>query len=153
MFLKEVTTGAADDFEKVFMLAHSYVTKFGMCNEFKNQGIYESEYGQPLYSQLTSQTVDREIQALVLTCSKTANKVLHDKAELVKGLAKLLVKKETLNLDDIVSVLGPRPFQPKKNFRTYLSYQKEKKELDKQRDDDNDDKDDNNDKDDKDENE
>lgn len=32
----------------------------------------------------------------------------------------LLLEKETIGLDDIVSVLGPRPFEPKENFRAYI---------------------------------
>jgi ATP-dependent Zn protease len=32
-FFKEVTTGAYDDFEKAYNLAHQIVTKFGMHEE------------------------------------------------------------------------------------------------------------------------
>lgn len=35
-------------------------------------------------------------------------------------LAKKLIEKETLDLDDIVSILGERPFPIKSNFKAYL---------------------------------
>jgi AFG3 family protein len=31
------------------------------------------------------------------------------------------LQKETLDLNDIVSILGPRPFEPKDNFKAYIS--------------------------------
>jgi AFG3 family protein len=35
------------------------------------------------------------------------------------------LEKETLNLKDIISILGNRPFPPKENFKAYLETKKQ----------------------------
>lgn len=42
-------------------------------------------------------------------------------------LSDALLEKETLDLNDIVGILGERPFEPKENYKSYISA----KEIDK----------------------
>ena len=35
----------------------------------------------------------------------------------------VLLDKETIDLEDIINILGERPFKPKSNFKAYLELQ------------------------------
>jgi AFG3 family protein len=39
---------------------------------------------------------------------------------LIQGLSDLLLEKETIDLKQIVSILGERPFEAKENYKAYL---------------------------------
>lgn len=47
----------------------------------------------------------------------------------IYSLSKALLEKETLDLNQINAILGPRPFPPKSNFKAYLEV---KNEMDKE---------------------
>jgi AFG3 family protein len=68
-----------------------------------------AEFTKP-YSEATAQTMDEEAREIVRRAYDRTLKLLEEKRALVESLAKLLLKKETLNHEDIVSVLGPRPY-------------------------------------------
>lgn len=43
---KQITTGAFDDLEKVYKMAHAIVTKYGMSETIGNVGLKEGDYSK-----------------------------------------------------------------------------------------------------------
>lgn len=54
MFFGKVTTGAANDLEKIYELAHSFVTKVGMSDEIGYVNYAEHDNGVKRYSNETN---------------------------------------------------------------------------------------------------
>ena len=43
-----------------------------------------------------------------------------EKKDLIQKLSDRLLEKETLDLTEIIKILGPRPFAPKSSFKAFL---------------------------------
>jgi AFG3 family protein len=61
-----------------------------------------------------------EIKRIVDECEQKTTQILLEKKELVQKLSDRLLEKETLDLNEIIKVLGPRPFEPKSSFKAFL---------------------------------
>lgn len=46
--------------------------------------------------------------------------MLREKQAQIEAIAELLLKKETINHDDIVGAIGPRPFQAHKEYAEFI---------------------------------
>lgn len=46
--------------------------------------------------------------------------LLESKRELIENLAECLLEKESINLPEIINVLGDRPFEMKESIKNYL---------------------------------
>ena len=64
--------------------------------------------------------MDKEILKIARFCTDKCRQILNEKRELVSSLAERLVVKESLDLKDIVEILGERPYPPRDNFKSYL---------------------------------
>ncbi|KAI0420159.1 peptidase family M41-domain-containing protein [Xylaria grammica] len=116
-----VTTGASDDFDKVTKMATSMVTKWGMSDKvgplhFRND---EGSIHKP-FSETTGQTIDAEVKRIVENAYKQCKDLLIEKKKEVGIIAEELLKKEVLVRDDMVRLLGPRPFDDRKDFAKYF---------------------------------
>jgi cell division protease FtsH len=107
----EISTGAADDLQKVTNIARSMVTRFGMVDEV-GQITYESEQSPFLalpggavktreFSEATAREIDAAVKEIVDRAFAKAVKILTDKRAVLERGAQLLLKKETLNEDDL----------------------------------------------------
>jgi len=115
-----ISTGATNDLEKVTEVAYELVTSLGMSDvvgqlSFKPP---RSSYGledRP-YSQATSEKIDLEVRRIIREAEeRTRNLLIEHKSDLIKVSEKLL-EKEKLNKDDMIELLGERPW---KELRTY----------------------------------
>nr|XP_018918042.1 PREDICTED: paraplegin [Bemisia tabaci] len=110
-----ITTGAQNDLEKVTKMAAAQVKQFGMS---ENVGLvsFEEEDRQSRrpYSKKLAALMDAEIQRLVAKAYRSTEDLLRNNSDKLKALAEELLKKETLNYDDVVSIIGPPPFPNKK---------------------------------------
>ena len=107
----EVSTGAADDLNKVTELARNMVLRFGMVPEL-GQVAYEPETGgflgngnalwQPRrYGEATAAAIDAAVKALVDKAFDRAVLILQQNRALLDRSAKELLIKETLSDDDL----------------------------------------------------
>jgi len=107
----EISTGAADDLQKVTNIARSMVTRFGMADQV-GQVAYESEQSPFLatpggavrsreFSEATAREIDAAVKDLVDRAFAKAVKVLTDKRSLLERGAQLLLQKETLTEEDL----------------------------------------------------
>lgn len=132
-----VTSGASDDFKKVTNMATAMVTQLGMSPKIgwiNYQKKSESDLTKP-FSDDTGDTIDSEVQRIVNECYERCKKLLQEKSAEVEKVAQLLLNKEVLTREDMIAMLGKRPF-PERNdaFDKYLNDSETKKLEDQDRD-------------------
>ncbi|CAD8194401.1 unnamed protein product [Paramecium octaurelia] len=124
-FFQRVTTGAYDDLQKVKNLAYNIVTKYGMSEKIGNQGFRDENVNS--FSDETSKVIDDEVREIVLQCTKRTEEIIQKYHQQIQKLSEQLLVKETLDLNDLITILGERPFPPKSNFKEYLDTKKREK--------------------------
>lgn len=116
-----VTSGASDDFNKVTRMATAMVTKWGMSRKIGY--LYFEEEDQKLhkpFSEETAKNIDSEVRRIVDEAYKQCRDLLEEKKAEVGKIAEELLEKEVLGRDDMVRILGKRPFEDNKNFLKYF---------------------------------
>ncbi len=114
--IKSVSTGAQNDLERTTALAKKYVKIFGMdekvgivsfgqASEDYLGGGYVYDKG---YSEKTAELIDERIKLLVDDAYKEAKKIIEEHMEEVEALFKPLYDKETLEVEEIKTILGKR---------------------------------------------
>jgi AFG3 family protein len=116
-----VTTGGSDDFKKVTRMATTMVTEWGMSEKlgplhFENG---ENRFNKP-FAESTAQTIDHEVKRIVDQAYKQCKDLLTARKKEIGIVAEELLKKEMLSRDDLVRLLGPRPFPEKEEFSKYF---------------------------------
>ncbi|GBF66752.1 mitochondrial respiratory chain complexes assembly protein [Trichophyton mentagrophytes] len=116
-----VTSGASDDFNKVTRLATAMVTKFGMSPKIGT--VYFEEDQQQLhkpFSEETARNIDMEVRRLVDEAYKQCRDLLTEKKAEVGLVAEELLSKEVLSRDDMIRLLGKRPYPESGEFAKYF---------------------------------
>ncbi|KAF5101749.1 hypothetical protein D0Z03_000540 [Geotrichum reessii] len=125
-----VTLGGSDDFQKVTRMAKSMVTQLGMSPTV-GQLYYEqsNESPQNPFSERTGELIDTEIRRIVREAHERCKELLTEKKKEVELVAEELLRKEVIGREDMIRLLGPRPF-PERNdaFDKYLSKTPEAKQ-------------------------
>lgn len=117
-----ITTGASDDFKKVTQMATAMVTKWGMTSKI-GYIYFEDDNQQQLhkpFSEETAKNIDGEVRRIVDVAYKQCKDLLVEKMKEVGLVAEELLTKEMLTRDDMVRLLGERPFEEKKDFAKYF---------------------------------
>lgn len=60
------------------------------------------------------------MKRIIDDCTKTTRELVKEKREQIQALSDLLLEKETIDLKQIVGVLGERPFEAKSTYKAYL---------------------------------
>jgi AFG3 family protein len=116
-----VTSGASDDFNKVTRMASAMVTKWGMSKEVGHLYFEDDEQKlQKPFSEATAQKIDKEVKKLVDEAYKKCRKLLEEKKKEVGLIAEELLKKEVLGRDDMIRLLGKRPFNDREEFEKFF---------------------------------
>jgi cell division protease FtsH len=111
LIFSEVTTGAADDFDKVTNIAHAMVTRYGMSDKL-GQMTYEEQrqsfLGQTLfptherrYSEETAREIDCAVRELTDRAREEALRILTIFRQELEDSAVQLLEKETLRAEDL----------------------------------------------------
>lgn len=119
-----VTSGAHDDFKKVTNIAQSMVLRFGMSKKVGMVNYADTQQQDNLtkpFSDKTNRVVDEEVQRIVRECYQSCKALLIERAKEVELVAEELLKKEFITREDMIRLLGKRPF-PETNdaFDKYL---------------------------------
>ncbi len=117
------STGASNDFEQATQLARSMVTTYGMSDKLGTVTL-EREGGQPFvgaqygqgsgYSEATAAAIDDEVRGIIDTAHKRAYEIIQDHREQHKLIAEALLKYETLNEEQILSLFNDGKMPEKK---------------------------------------
>lgn len=116
-----VTSGASDDFNKVTRMATAMVTKFGMSQKIGH--IYFEEDQQQFhkpFSEETARNIDVEVRRIVSEAYDQCRNLLLEKKAEIEVVAEELLSKEVLSRDDLVRLLGKRPFPESGEFTKYF---------------------------------
>lgn len=129
-----VTSGAHDDFKKVTQIAQSMVMRFGMSDKVGMVNYADTQSQDNLtkpFSDETNNVIDQEVRRIVQECYDKCRELLTEKKDAVEQVAQELLRKEFITREDMIRLLGKRPF-PENNdaFDKYLdgkpAYQNEK---------------------------
>src|SRR5437867_4502736 len=123
LFMKQMTTGAANDFERATEIARRMVTQWGMSDELGPMVYGENEgevfLGRSItthknVSEATMQKVDAEIRRIIDQQYRLARKLIEENRDKVEAMAKALLELETLDADQIGDIMaGKAPRAPK----------------------------------------
>lgn len=109
----KISTGALSDLEKVTKQAYAMVSIFGLNKKIGNRSYYdssgESQFTKP-YSEETAKTIDEEVSKIIEKAYERAKDLLVRHKEKLDTLAKKLLDKEVIFKDDLLEVLGARPW-------------------------------------------
>jgi len=122
LHFETVTSGASDDFKKVTRMATAMVTKWGMTKKI-GYIYYEDEQQnqvQKPFSEETAKNIDQEVKRIVDEAYKQCRDLLTEKKHEVGLVAEELLKKEVLGREDMIRLLGPRPFEDPQDFHKYF---------------------------------
>jgi len=129
IFYDSVTTGASDDINKVTRIAQGLVQTYGMTNNIGLVGYGsmgdENSFQKP-FSDETNWEIDEEVRNIVKEQYALTKALLMEHKDKVTALGDLLLEKETINLPDIVGVLGDRPFGMSETITEYLDELKQR---------------------------
>ena len=118
IFMKQMTTGASNDFERATELARRMVTQWGMSDALGPMVYGENEgevfLGRSItthknVSETTMQKVDEEIHRIVDEQYKLARRLIEENRDKVEAMAKALLEWETIDSDQINDIMEGRP--------------------------------------------
>lgn len=128
IFFGNVTTGASDDLKKVTQLVYSMIQTYGMNPRVGQiafpQRDNEGFGGEKPYSDFTAEAMDEEARAIVDAAYERTLNLIRDHKEDVEKVAKLLLEKETIVHDDLIDLVGERPFEGDDQYKEYVSRRK-----------------------------
>jgi len=124
IFFQRITTGAQDDLQKVTKSAYSQITQFGMNDKVGHVSFEQPKPGEMVFdkpfSEATAQLVDEEAKKLISNAmDRTVNLLTEHKEDVIK-VAERLLEKEILGRDDMIELLGPRPFAEKSTYEEFV---------------------------------
>ena len=112
LFLGCISTGAANDLERVTKQAYAMVTYFGMSEKLPNLSYYDSTgqaYGftKP-YSDERAKLIDEEVSRIVNEQYTRAKEILTKYAEGHHELTEVLLSREVIFTEDVERIFGKR---------------------------------------------
>lgn len=114
LVFKEMTTGASDDIAKASQVARMMVVEYGMSElgplnlEANDRRMYyESQHVSPEMAA----KIDSQVKKITDSCYKNALAVLTKLRDKLDLLANELLKKETIESEDFVKLIGPKTGQ------------------------------------------
>ena len=115
LFIGRISTGAANDLERVTKQAYAMVVYFGMSDRLPNLSYYDStgqEYGftKP-YSETTAKVIDEEVTRLVNEQYERAKRILQEHADGHAQLTEVLLDNEVIYTEDVEKIFGKRPWK------------------------------------------
>ncbi|MEO6291531.1 MAG: ATP-dependent zinc metalloprotease FtsH [Burkholderiaceae bacterium] len=123
VFMKQMTTGASNDFERATGLARDMVMRYGM-SEALGPMVYADNEGEVFLgrsvtkttnmSEQTMQKVDMEVRRIIDEQYARARKLIEDNQGKMHAMAKALLEWETIDSDQLDDIMaGKEPHAPK----------------------------------------
>ncbi|WOL04776.1 ATP-dependent zinc metalloprotease FTSH 8, mitochondrial-like [Canna indica] len=114
VLLGKISTGAQNDLEKVTKMTYAQVAVYGFSDKVGLLSFPQREDGLELskpYSSKTGAIIDGEVREWVSKAYVKTIELIKEHKDHVAQIAELLLDKEVLHQDDLVRILGERPFQ------------------------------------------
>lgn len=115
VFLGHISTGAANDLERVTKQAYAMIVYYGMSDELPNLSYYDSTgqaYGftKP-YSEDRAKVIDQEVSRIIAEQYERAKEILRKYAEGHHKLTEVLISREVIFTQDVIDIFGERPWK------------------------------------------
>lgn len=111
IFFGSITTGAQDDLQRITKLAFEICASYGMNSELGPVSYRpEGESMHKPFSERTGEMLDMEVRKLIGTVHDRTRELLTKHKADVEKVAQLLLEKEVIAREDMVTLLGRRPF-------------------------------------------
>lgn len=116
VMLGKISTGAQNDLEKVTKMTYAQVAVYGFSEKVGLLSFPQREDGgfemtKP-YSNKTGDIIDTEVREWVAKAYEKTIALVEKHKEHVTQIAELLLEKEVLHQEDLLRVLGERPYKP-----------------------------------------
>lgn len=112
LFLGHISTGAANDLERVTKQAYAMVVYYGMSERLPNISYYDStgqSYGfSKPYSDQRAKQIDEEVSRIIDEQYQRAKQILKEYAEGHNKLAEVLFTREVIFTEDVEKIFGKR---------------------------------------------
>ena len=114
LVFSEITTGAANDLEKVTAVAKQMTMRFGMSDKLgprvlgHNQGapfLGRDMHSEPDYSDDLARTIDSEIRRIIEEAHQRARDILTEHRFELERLSQILLRRETIERDQFIALL------------------------------------------------
>jgi cell division protease FtsH len=111
----EITTGAANDLEKVTQTAKQMTMRFGMSDKLgprvlgHNQGapfLGRDMHSEPDYSDDLARTIDSEIRRIIEEAHQVARDILVEHRAQLEELSQILLRRETIEREEFLALLA-----------------------------------------------
>ncbi len=121
LHIGDTSTGVSNDLQRVARIARAMVCEYGMSDKLGKQAYGQHEHQQFLgrdlmqhkdYSDETASKIDQEVQELVDNAYKRAKDLLTKNRDKMDLLAKRLVEKEVVDIDETRTLLGITEIKP-----------------------------------------
>ncbi|ADD68068.1 ATP-dependent metalloprotease FtsH [Denitrovibrio acetiphilus DSM 12809] len=118
LIFNRLTTGAGNDIERASDISRKMVCSWGMSKKMgplaygkkEEQVFLGKEIGHAQdYSETTAVSIDDEVKNFVMGGYNHARQILEDNIDLLHGVAKLLLEKETIDGKEIDTLMGIEP--------------------------------------------
>ena len=123
VFMKQMSTGAGNDFERATKLARDMVTRYGMSDKLGTM-VYADDtqdsfmpMSSKSISEATQQKVDNEIKSILDQQYAVARKLIEKNKKKIEVMAKALLEFETIDSDQINDVMAGKKVRPPKPSR------------------------------------
>ena len=125
VFMKQMSTGASNDFERATKLARDMVTRYGMSDKLgtmvyvgQDQDSFFGAMSSKTISEATQQKVDAEIRRILDEQYSVARKLIEKNRRKVEAMAKALLEYETIDADQINDIMAGKKVRPPKPKQT-----------------------------------
>ncbi|MDE5979016.1 MAG: hypothetical protein K2G84_03145, partial [Muribaculaceae bacterium] len=112
LFLGHISTGAANDLERVTKQAYAMVVYYGMSKNLPNLSYYDSTgqaygFSKP-YSDQRAKEIDEEVSRIINEQYERAKQILREQAAGHNKLAEVLFTREVIFTEDVEKIFGKR---------------------------------------------
>jgi cell division protease FtsH len=134
LVFNEVSTGAANDLEKVTKMARAMVMRYGMSKKLgplvygkKEELVFlGKDIGEQRdYSEALAEEIDNEVRRIIRDAYKKAQTILVEQRDALDRVVKHLLDKETLYGDEFIAAFEGRPLPERKRRESGPNVQQE----------------------------
>lgn len=119
LVIKDVSTGASNDLQRVTEIARKMVTEWGMSDRV---GLVTYSSDNPIflgrdmeahnsYSEETAGIIDEEVHKIIESAHERAVKLLTDNRKVLDNMARVLIERETIYTDEVDMLLNGDPVE------------------------------------------
>ncbi|KAK4478556.1 hypothetical protein RD792_014040 [Penstemon davidsonii] len=114
VLIGKISTGAQNDLEKVTKMTYAQVAVYGFSDKVGLLSFPPNDNGFEMskpYSSKTADIIDHEVREWVGKAYTRTIQLIEEHKENVAKIAEMLLEKEVLHQEDLIQILGERPFK------------------------------------------